>query len=305
MLSFDEYVMPTTLHEALEAVGRLPSDGKVIAGATDVVPYAREGRGGDVHYPVVVDLSRVAEFQGYSLADGRVRLNANVVFQAFLEDAVLREHLPCMPSCAIWFADDQVREQATLAGNIANASPAADGTPPLLAMNAEVELARLDGGDVRRRTVPIADFVRGPGANAMETGELISAVICESMQGYGGSFQKVGQRRSLVISKVSAVALVKTSSGGDRFEDVRLALGGIGPVPVRLHDIEDMLRGQPITRQVVAEASVRPADRVASRSRVEYRRRVVRGFVEAAIEDALVACGAPIPNDVQREAVHV
>ena len=73
------------------------------------------------------------------------------------------------------------------------------------------------------------------------------------------------------------------------FEDVRLALGGVGPVPARLHDIEAMLRGQRISRQLVAEASALPADRVASRSRDEYRRNVVRGFVEAAIEDALVA----------------
>jgi len=305
MLSFEEYVTPRDLREALETVGKLPADGKVIAGATDVLPYAREGRGGDVHYSIVVDLSRVREFQGYEHVGNRVRLNANVAFQAFLTDAVLREHLPCMPYCAIWFADDQVREQATLAGNIANASPAADGVPPLLAMNADVELASLENGDIRRRTLPIGDFILGPGRTALRAGELITAVICESMRGYGGSFQKVGQRRSLVISRVSAVALVKTNAAGNVFEDVRLALGGVGPVPVRLHDIETMLIGQPITRELVAEASVLPAERVASRSRVAYRQRVVRGFVEAALEDALVACGAPVPNAQQREAAHV
>src|SRR5690606_40303130 len=70
----------------------------------------------------------------------------------FLTDEVLREHLPCMPYCAVWFADDQIREQATLAGNVVNASPAADGTPPLLAMDGEIEIARLAQGRDRKST---------------------------------------------------------------------------------------------------------------------------------------------------------
>jgi xanthine dehydrogenase FAD-binding subunit len=305
MFSYDSYQMPLTLRDALEAVATLPAGGRVIAGGTDIVPWARDGRGGDVHFPVMVDISRVEEFQGYKVADGRVRLNANVVFQDFLEDEALRRNLPCMPGCAIWFADDQVRAQATLAGNLVNASPAADGTPPMLALNAEVELARLKQGEVTRRTVSLEEFVQGPGETVLEGDELITAVTCDTLAGYGGSFQKVGQRRSLVISRVCAAALVKTSPDGGRFEDVRLALGGIGPVPVRLRDIEDMLRGQKVSPALIAEASVRPADRVASRSRVEYRRHVVSGFVQAAIEDALVASGIPAPSQKDREKARV
>ena len=254
-----------------------------------------------MHVPVILDLSRVQQLKGYAIEDGRVRLNAGVVFQDFLEDATLKAHLPNMPHCAIWFADDQIREQATLVGNIVNASPAADGTPPLLATNADIELARLERGTIALRSMTIEDFVTGPGKTRLEPGEIVTAIICDSMQGYAGSFQKVGQRRSLVISKVSATALVKLNADGDTFEDVRLALGGVGPVPARLYDIEAMLNGQRVSRRLVAEASVKPIERVASRSMVEYRKRVVRGFVEAAIEDALVACGAPMPSERQRE----
>jgi xanthine dehydrogenase FAD-binding subunit len=231
-----------------------------------------------------------------------VRLGANVVYQQFLEDETLRRHLPCMPFCAIWFADDQIRQQATLAGNIVNASPAADGTPPVIAMDGEIEMARLETGTVATRSMAVADFLLGPGKTALQPGEIVTAVTCPSFEGYGGSFQKVGQRRSLVISAVCAAALIKTDASGTVFEDVRLALGGVGPVPTRLRDIDDMLRGQRITRQLVAKASALPADRVASRTRKEYRRAVVRGFIEAAIEDALVACGAPAPTAAQREA---
>lgn len=302
MFTFGEYLLPTTLHEALGMVAGLPEDGRVIAGGTDLVPWAREGRAGDVHVPVVVDVSRVEELAGYTIGNGKVRLNANVVFQDFLTDETLRVHLPCMPHCAIWFADDQLREQATLAGNLVNASPAADGTPPIVAMDGELELARLDGGRVVTRSLSIMDFVLGPGKTAMQPGELITAVTVSDMQGYGGSFQKVGQRRSLVISKVCCAALVRIE--GDVFDDVRVALGGVGPIPSRLTEVEDKLRGQKISRQLIADACIAPAERVASRSMVEYRKVVVRGFVEAAIDDALAAAGAPKSTQSERELAH-
>ena len=304
MLTCDDYLMPASLGEALRLWVNAPQGSRLVAGATDILPWAREGRAGDVHLPAMIDLSRVAELSGYRIEAGKIRLGANVVYQQFLEDEALRRHLPCMPSCAVWFADDQIRQQATLAGNIVNASPAADGTPPVLALNGEIEIARLNAGRIETRTLPVASFVQGPGKTALGPDEIVTAVICDDCEGYGGSFQKVGQRRSLVISAVCAAALVKTDASGEVMEDVRLAIGGVGPVPARLSDIEAMLRGKHISRQLVAEAAAISADRVASRTRQDYRRAVVRGFIEAAIEDALVACGEPRPGPAQREAAH-
>ncbi len=302
MLTCDRYHMPATLEEAFARLHDAPSGSRLIAGATDILPWAREGRAGDVHIPELIDLTKIGELSGYEIAKGRVRLGANVVYQQFLTDDTLRRHLPCMPYCAIWFADDQIREQATLAGNIVNASPAADGTPPVLAMNGEIELARMDNGAITRRVVKVSEFVKGPGKTDLQPGEIVTAVICDSLEGYGGAFEKVGQRRSLVISSVCAAALIKTDPSGEIFEDVRLALGGIGPVPVRLTDLEDRLKGHRITRDLIAEVSEAPQSLVASRSRVEYRRNVVRGFVEAAIEDALADSGAKLPGAAKVEA---
>jgi carbon-monoxide dehydrogenase medium subunit/xanthine dehydrogenase FAD-binding subunit len=304
MLTCDAYFMPASLEAALTLWARAPEGSRLVAGATDLLPWVREGRAGDVHLPAMIDLSRVEELRGYRLEDGNVRLGANVAYQRFLEDKTLRRHLPCMPYCAVWFADDQIREQATLIGNIVNASPAADGTSPVLAMDGVLEIARLENDRIETRAITVEDFILGPGKTALQPGEIITALTCSSMEGYGGSFQKVGQRRSLVISAVCAAALVKTDAGGETFLDVRLALGGVGPVPMRLRDVEDMLRGKRITRQLVAAAAALPAGRVASRSRREYRRAVLRGFIEAAIEDALADCGAPAPSIANRETAH-
>jgi len=287
MLTCDTYHMPTSLAQALSLLAEAPPGSRLISGATDILPWAREGRAGDVHLPALIDVTRIAELGGYSVKDGRVRLGAKTVYQDFLTEAPLRASLPCMPYCAIWFADDQIREQATLAGNLVNASPVADGTPPVVALNGQIELARLEGDQIARRLVPVVDFIEGPGKTGLRPGEIATAIILDDAVGYGGSFQKVGQRRSLVISVACCAALVKTDAAGAHFDDVRLALGGVGPRPIRLTEVEEALRGKAVSLKVIAEVAELAADRVGSRSRKEYRREVVVGFVKAALEEAL------------------
>lgn len=109
----------------------------------------------------------------------------------------------------------------------------------------------------------------------------------DAAYGYGGAFQKVGQRRSLVISVACCAALIKTDETGRIIEDVRLALGGVGPKPMRLRSIESAMRGEKVSRDLIIEAASGASDLVASRSRKEYRREVVVNFVRAAIEEAL------------------
>jgi carbon-monoxide dehydrogenase medium subunit/xanthine dehydrogenase FAD-binding subunit len=287
MLTCDTYHLPTNLHDALELWSEAPQGSRLVSGATDILPWAREGRAGDVHIPSFIDVTRVAEFKGHSIAHGRVRLGANTVYQDFLTERVLKQLLPCMPYCAIWFADDQIREQATLAGNLANASPVADGTPAVAALNGVVELARLEDGEIKTRQFTVSDFILGPGQTVLQAGEIITSISLDALAGYGGSFQKVGQRRSLVISVACCAALVKADITGRYFDDVRLALGGVGPRPIRLNAVESLLRGEKISRRTIHDVAQLAADEVASRSRQEYRRSVVIGFVKAGIEEAL------------------
>lgn len=305
MLSCDRYEMPATLAEALALWESAPEGSRLVAGATDILPWAREGRAGDVRLPLAIDLSRVAELNGHASHGRRIRLGANTSWQAFIDEPDLARALPSMPWCAVWFADDQIREQATLAGNLVNASPAADGTPPVLALNGEVEMARLRDGQVMLRTLPISEFVLGPGRTALAPGELVTAVILDAVPDHGGSFQKVGLRRSLVISVACVSALVQLDETGTRFSDIRVALGGVGPVPVRLDDVEAALTGQPVSAEAIAAAAAPTADRVASRSRVAYRRQVTPGLVAAAIEEAAQRAPRARPATPNKEAAHV
>ena len=172
MLLCDEYLTATTLDEAFHLMEAYRGRCRLIAGATDLLPWAREGRAGDVHIPVLIDVARIPELRERAVTDTRVRLGGATPIQRFLDDAALGRAMPSMPRCAIWFADDQLRESATIGGNIVNASPAADCIPPLVAHDAILELASRRGGKIDMRRVPIQEFIAGPGKTSLADDEI-------------------------------------------------------------------------------------------------------------------------------------
>jgi carbon-monoxide dehydrogenase medium subunit/xanthine dehydrogenase FAD-binding subunit len=292
MLLCDVYLTPTSLDEAFFLIEQHRGRYRLIAGATDLLPWAREGRAGDVHVPVLIDVARIPELRERSVNDTRVRLGAATPIQRFLDDPALGRAMPAMPRCAIWFADDQLRESATIGGNIVNASPAADAIPPLVAHDAIVELASRRGGKVETRRVPMHDFITGPGKTSLTDDEILTAIECVALPGYGGSFEKVGHRRSLVMSTVCLAAVVKLDPAGRNVEDVRLCIGGIGPVPDRLRDVEKFLKSGPLTVSRLEQAAEMPVSLVRSRTRQDYRRDVVRGFMLRGLFNAAQRAGA-------------
>jgi carbon-monoxide dehydrogenase medium subunit/xanthine dehydrogenase FAD-binding subunit len=294
MLRCEEYHSPASLDAAFDLIDAHRGGFRIVAGATDTLPWAREGRAGDVDIAALIDVTRIPELNARSVDDRRVRIGAATRMQRFLDDAALTRALPCMPRCAVWFADDQIRASATIGGNIVNASPAADGTPCLIAHEAEVELAARRNGAIVRRTMPLAQFVVGRNRTALAPDEILVAIECDALPGYGGSFEKVGHRRSLVISLVCLAALVKLDGSGRRFEDVRLAIAGISPVPLRLDAVEAFLRGAPISAERLDEAADMPVDFVASRTRQAYRRDVVRGFMIRGLVNAIERAGGDV-----------
>jgi xanthine dehydrogenase FAD-binding subunit len=292
MLICDEYVTPGSLDEAFAAMQRSRGCYRIVAGATDTMPWAREGRAGDVEVPVLIDVARIPDLCELRVGDRRVRLGAATPIQRFLDNSALARALPCTPGCAVWFADDQIRAQATIGGNIVNASPAADVTPCLIAHDADVELAKSTGSGIERRRMKLEQFIVGPNQTAIEEGELLIAVECDALPGHSGSFEKVGHRRSLVISIVCLATLVRLDAQGRLFEDVRLAIGGIGPKPVRLSDVEIFLRGGPLSADRLKQAADMPVSLVASRTRQAYRRDVVHGFMLRSLINAARHAGA-------------
>lgn len=291
MLHCDTYLAPKTLGEAFEAMAAHNGGYRLLGGATDILPHGRKVRDEEAQASCLIDLSRVPEMRAVTLEAGRLAFGAGLVFQRFLDQDILVKTAPVMGACAAWFADAQIREQASVGGNIVNASPAADGIPPLLTLNAEVVLRRRSGGNILERTVALADFVIGPGKTVMAEDEILTEIRVDALPDYGVAFEKVGRRRSLVISTVCLAAVIKLDPSARVITDARLALGGVGPVAVRLKECEDMLIGETVHAQLIEAVAQKPVERVASRTRRAYRRDVVRGFVSRALYGALEDAG--------------
>ena len=299
MLTCDEYLIPRSLDEAFAAVEVNPGRHRIVAGATDTLPWAREGRAGDIDIAVLIDVTKIPELNERKVDGHCVRIGAATPIQRFLDDPALVRSLPCMPRCAVWFADDQIRAQATIGGNIVNASPAADGTPCLIAHQANVELASWRAGKIARRKLPLEKFITAPNKTALGPGEILVAFECDALPGYGGSFEKVGHRRSLVISLVCLASLVKLDASGRKFEDVRLSVAGIAPVPTRLSEAEDFLRAGPVSAERIERAAEMPVSLVASRTRQDYRREVVRGFMLRGLVNAVRRAGGELEDNMR------
>jgi xanthine dehydrogenase FAD-binding subunit len=304
MLTFDHYLTPKTLDEAFDAQSQYLG-ARILAGATDLLPWAREGRAGDVHLPAVVDVSRIPQLNGWTmLGHNRLSMGAATPIAAFQHDALLRKQAPVLGECALWFADDQIREQATVGGNLVNASPAGDTQPALLAMNTHVTLARREAGRIMERSVPLSEFIQGPGKTLLQAGEIMTRLEMDALPEHGVAFEKVGHRRSLVISTVCLAAMVRLDAARRRIDDARVAIGAVGPVPERLGDIEDLLVGIVPTGALLRDIAGRVADRVQSRSRQSYRREVLRNFVERALVTALAHAGLEVAR-APKENSHV
>ncbi|HEY0219558.1 MAG TPA: FAD binding domain-containing protein [Afipia sp.] len=305
MLTCDTYLSPGSLNEALAAVAASAGQFRFVAGATDLLPWAREGRAGDVHVPLMIDIAGVPELKTIKVEADRLWIGAATSFQRFLDRPELIEAAPGMPDCAIWFADSQIRESATIGGNIINASPAGDGIPPLLAANAIIELAALRDDAIRRRRMPLAEFLKGPGLTAAEHDEILLGVECDALPGYGGAFEKVGHRRSLVISVVCMSALVRMDPSRRCLQDVRLAIGGVGPTAKRMTAIEERIKGQLVTADMLREVMMTCDQFVQSRSRQEYRKFVTPGFLIRVLAKAMKKAGAhPNVCEIMEDVAH-
>jgi xanthine dehydrogenase FAD-binding subunit len=316
MLTYDQYVKAATLDDAFDALERIPG-ARLVAGATDLLPWAREGRAGDVHLSALIDVSGIEALRAISLDGARLSIGAATPIGAFESDARLLANAQVLGRCAAWFADNQIREQATVGGNIINASPAGDALPPLLAMNAHLLLARRESSAVRdaspkttrgsaitERVISLADFIEGPGRTGLRSGEILVRIECDALPAHGATFEKVGHRRSLVISTVCLAILAKLDSVGAEIEDVRIAIGAVGPVPERLQGVESRLVGRRPTPELMRETAETVVEHVKSRTRQDYRREVLVNFVERGLIDALTRAGAALTR-LPKEEFHV
>lgn len=276
------FFRPTALQELLEFKAREGSRARILDGGSNVLVYINEG---SISGGTLVDVKSLKAIKGIELRDGRVEIGAGELIADIIESPLMRKEIPFLPEALRKFANPLVRNMATLAGNIADSSPIGDTIPPLLVLEAEVVVASAKG----QRVIALEDFFTGPGQNVLEDDEVILKVrFPVPAQGRGGHI-KLGLRRGTSCSVASVAVWIVAEK--NRVQQIRIALGGVAPTPIRAHKTEEAFEGQVLDWDGISELAhavtgeLRPITDV--RASAEYRRQVSASLLAKAVRQAL------------------
>lgn len=240
------YLQPKSIEELLSV--RASTGGSILAGGTDILPRLRKGGNyGDV----LIDISRIPELGEIKVSDGLISIGAMVTYHQIETSSEIQRAAPILEMAASDVGALQTRQKGTVGGSIGNASPASDIMLPLLALDAQVTLMSIND----TRTLPLREFVLGPGRIAIKKDEFISRISFPVLPGEAQYFfMKHGKRNALACAVVNA-AIVMLAPGGTTVTDVRIALGSVAPRQIRCVKTEEFLLGKQLNEEVIKQAS--------------------------------------------------
>jgi carbon-monoxide dehydrogenase medium subunit len=274
-----EYHAPHSLDEALALLDQHGKDARLLAGGTDLVPGMRAGRQKPGH---VINIKRIDGLRRLEANGEGLTIGALVSIADLMRSPAVRKDYPALLEAAASMAAVQIRNLATVGGNLCNASPAADLAPPLIALNAEVEIAGRNGS----RWLSVMDFFQGPGRSALAAGEMLIGIrVPKPEPDQRSIYLKMAPRGAMDIAVVGiAVALTK---GNGVCHEARIVMGAVGPTPLRAGKAEKILNGQFIQAERIQQAArlaadeSRPIDDV--RASAWYRKTVAETLTRRAL----------------------
>jgi carbon-monoxide dehydrogenase medium subunit len=275
-----EYFAPKMLQEAVEILAHYNGEARALAGGTDLLVQMKEGRAAP---KAVVNLKHIADLHRH-IFDGSLTLGALTTLEAIRRSCLVRDHYPALADAAATIASVQIRNLATIGGNLGNASPAADLAPILIALDAAVRIAG-PGGD---RRILLDAFFTGPGATVLRPGELLVSIEIPTTR-RPALYLKHAPRAAMDIAIVGVGLAMQMND--DVCADARIVLGAVAPKPMRARHAEAELIGERVTRERICRAAqiaaeeAKPIDDV--RGSAWYRRRMVevltrRGLIAAS-----------------------
>ena len=252
---------------------------RLLAGGTDLFVKIEK----DMVAPDrIIDITKALSDTSLRNEEEQVEIPATATHGELANSSIIRDEFPILANSAEAVGAVQLRNMATIGGNICNASPSADTLIALYALNARLKLKKAEG----TRTVAIEDFITGPGSIELESGEFLESVIIPKISdGYEHYFKKIGRRNALDISVCSMGFLIKTDS--DEIEDVRIAYGAVAPRIIRPTPVEEFLQGKPVSREVLPQAKELLEEEISPisdiRGSAEYRKEVALGQLEELV----------------------
>ena len=275
-----EFYRPADLQTALQLKAEFGGAARFVAGGTDIIVDLERGR---QPHCVLIDISGLAELRTIQSEAGGLRLGGAVTHADILANAEVKTQAGILAQAAIEVGAPQIRNRSTLAGNLVTASPAADTVPPLLVLNAMVELVSVRGS----RQLPVRDFITGFRKVALADDEMVRSIFIPPAKAIRrGVFLKLGLRKAQAISVIS-VSIMAEFEAASRITKANIALGSVAATPLLVPEIEAMLVGQILDETliervaVVTMAAATPISDV--RGSAAYRKQMVKVYTARAL----------------------
>jgi CO/xanthine dehydrogenase FAD-binding subunit len=263
------YWKASTLKEVVHILSEEEGKARIIAGGTDLLVQRKEGRWLNLG---LLDIWKNKELDYIKEVNGSIRIGALTSQQSLLESPIIQKYAKPLHQSAMVFASPQIRNRATLGGNIVNSSPAADSLPALYILNARVKLVSESG----EREIPIQDFFTGPGKNVKRDDELLSEITIQKMKlDDKWGYIKLGQRGAMAIALVGIGVIWSEDKTTGKLKECKISYGAVAPTVIRAIKTEDFLKKKKLTPSVIHEAGkiaqseVKPISDV--RASAEYR----------------------------------
>ncbi|KGK91442.1 xanthine dehydrogenase [Desulfosporosinus sp. HMP52] len=288
MYDIKGYYDAETVSEATALLAENPNL-KIIAGGTDVLIKMH---GGQLEDAELLSLRKIKSLEKIDLADdGTIVIGAMATFSMVFHNTILKDLIPILTEAAISMGGPQIRNIATIGGNVCNGATSADSASSLFALNAQLKLESKNG----ERVVPIREFYLGPGKVAINPGEILTEVRIapEDYKGFAGHYIKFAMREAMDIATLGVAVVCKVQGGS--FEEVRIGLGVAGPTPLRCLEAEEYAKGKKISSDTLAEigklAVKSTKARTSWRASKEYREHLVEELTQRALKTAVVSAG--------------
>ena len=277
-----EYFAPQSLDEAQQLLMDHGEGAHLLAGGTDLLVKMNHGM---LKPAAVIALKHIKGLETitYDPKEG-LKIGATALLADVAAHPDIRKHYPAIAAGAHETANVQIRNMGTVAGNLCNAAPSADNAPTLLAMNAEVVIT----GTAGERRLPLDQFFKGPGQNALASGEILTAIYVPAPAGEGVSYQHISARGKVDISAVCVGAMVHMEKNECR--DARIFLGSVAPIPMRAVKAEALVRGKQLTEETIEAAGIAAMEESQPitdvRSSADYRKKMVAVLTRRALVEA-------------------
>ena len=293
MFRFD-YLEPRTLEEAASLLFPEDRESRIIAGGTDILVKIHDGK---VRVDRLISLSRIPGLCFIDAPEDQIRIGAMTTLGALERSAPVQQFLPVLYDGLKDLGSVQIRNVATVGGNLCNAVPSADTIPPLLALGAEVSYW---SGQVKKR--PLKEFFVGPGETLLGRGDiLLDICLKRPPPRASGFYLKLSRRKGMDIPLLGVAVQLKVSENGSTCEDISIALGVAGPTPIRAERAEVLLKGERLTDELlrfageVASQDAKPRD--SFRCNAEYRRAMIKALLPEVVKKALLRIGKTDENN--------